>query len=520
MTQDHLADAHGEDKLAKAARELGWDPYQVAQHFLSAFEADARMLRLRNYGGAEGSEPGLHPRATRFIPEMLALIQRLLERGHAYTDSAGQVYFSIATFPSYGQLSGKVLDELEAGARVEVREEKRDPRDFALWKVDPKHLMQWDPHGPDGWAPEDWQRLQLLLPGGVDARLKKGFPGWHIECSAMVLGCLGEAIDVHTGGEDNIFPHHECEIAQSCGALGTQVPGPEGPRLTFARFWVHGRHLMVEGRKMSKRDGTFFTVRDLLDPVAAGRPELGERLTAAGFETGKVAAPVLRLTLMWGHYRQLINFSFDALTQARNAVARLQSLYDRAFELGGAGTPAPAVQQAIDAGLAAFDQALDDDLDIERAMAAVLELVSRLNQLERDLKPADWRAVQGALESLDQVLDVLVRRRLGMIEKDRLTRWGEATFMVETAKRLEAWRGIADRAPLLAALETGAMPPAAAVLAAGGELDDDLVELLIAARQAAKKARDFAGADAIRAHLKGKGIILEDLPTGTRWKAA
>jgi cysteinyl-tRNA synthetase len=488
MTQDHLADAHGEDKLAKAARELGWDPYHVAQHFLTAFEADARALRLRNYSGAEGEDPTLHPRATRFIPEMLALIQRLLERGHAYVDSAGQVYFSIETFPSYGQLSGKVLDELEVGARVEVREEKRDPRDFALWKVDPKHLMQWDPHGAEGWPPEDWARLQQLLPGGVDRRIQKGFPGWHIECSAMVLGCLGEIIDVHTGGEDNIFPHHECEIAQSCGALGTQVAGPEGPRLTFSRFWVHGRHLMVEGRKMSKRDGTFFTVRDLLDPVAAGRPELAERLVAAGFAEGRVPAPVLRLTLMWGHYRQLINFSYDALTQARNAVVRLQSLYDRAFELGAAGKETPAVKQAIAEGLAAFDRALDEDLDIEAAMAAVLDLTSKLNQLQ--LAPADWTAVQAALESLDQVLDVLVRRRLGVIDKERL-----------------------------AALASGPLPPAAELMAATGALDDAGVEQLIAARQAAKKDRDFATADAIRAHLKSRGILIEDIPAGVRWKA-
>jgi cysteinyl-tRNA synthetase len=519
MTQDHLADAHGEDKLAKAARELGWDPYQVAQHFLTAFEADARALRLRNYSGAEAEDPGLHPRATRYVPEMLALIQKLIERDHAYVDSQGQVYFSIESFPEYGQLSGKVLEELESGARVEVREEKRDPRDFALWKVDAKHLMQWDPHGPDGWAPEDWQRLRALVPGGVDARLKKGFPGWHIECSAMSLACLGETIDVHTGGEDNVFPHHECEIAQSCCALGTKVPGPDGQlRVSFARTWVHGRHLMVESRKMSKRDGTFFTVRDLLDPVAAGRTELGERLTAAGFEGGRVPAPVLRLTLMYSHYRQPMNFSFDLLVQARNAVGRLQSLYDRAFELGAAsGKIAPAVQQTIDAGLAAFDEALGDDLNMERAMAAVLDLASKLNQLQPG--PADWQAVQAALENLDQVLDVLVRRRMGMIEKDRLARWSEAAFLAETGARLQAWRDIADRAPLLAALEGGTVPTPAAVMAAGGDLDDDLIEVAIAARQAAKKGRDFASADALRAHLKARGILVEDLPTGIRWKA-
>jgi cysteinyl-tRNA synthetase len=521
MTQDHLADAHGEDKLAKAARELGWDPYQVAEHFLRAFVADARALRFRNYGPGEGDDPGLHPRATAFIPEMLALIQKLIERDHAYLDSAGQVYYSIATFPEYGRLSGKVIDELEAGARVEVREEKRDPRDFALWKVDPKHLMQWDPHAPEGWAPGDWERLRRLVPAGVDARLGKGFPGWHIECSAMAQACLGDTIDIHTGGEDNIFPHHECEIAQSCAAIDCHIPGPPSApesRRTFARFWLHNRHLLVEGRKMSKRDGTFFTVRELLDPAAAGRPELVERLTAAGFAGGRVAAPVLRLALLWAHYRQQLNFSFDALTQARNAVARLQSLYDRAFESAGGGSAAPAVEQAIKVGLAAFDDALNDDLDIERAMAAALDLVSRINQLE--LGPADWRAVQAALESVDQVLDVLVRRRIGMVERERLARWSEAAFITEQAGRLAAWQASPERAALLVPMTGGTLPAADALMAIGGELDDDLIELVTAARQAARKGRDFATADALRKHLGERGIILEDLPSGIRWKSA
>jgi cysteinyl-tRNA synthetase len=493
MTQDHLADAQGEDKLARAARELGWDPYRVAEHFMTAFAADARALQMRNYGPGEADDPALHPRATAHIPEMLVLIQRLLERGHAYTDSLGQAYFSIATFPEYGQLSGKVLDELESGARVEVREEKRDPRDFALWKVDPKHLMQWDPHAAEGWQPADWQRLQDLVPTGVDPRLKKGFPGWHIECSAMVRACLGETIDIHTGGEDNIFPHHECEIAQSCAAIGCQVPAPGGGiRRSFARSWLHGRHLSVDGRKMSKRDGTFFTVRDLLDPGAAGRPDLGQRLGDAGFTGGKVTAPVLRLTLLWGHYRQPMNFSFDLLTQSRNAVSRLQSLHDRAFEAASAeGEPAPAVTAALGEPLATFDQALNDDLDVERAMAAALDLVSRVNQLEATLKPADWRAVREALDSLDQVLAVLVRRRIGMVERDRLAR-----------------------------LAAGTLPPAAELLASTADLDDQRIELFIAARQAARQARDFASADALRKHLATQGVILEDLPTGIRWKSS
>jgi cysteinyl-tRNA synthetase len=304
----------------------------------------------------------------------------------------------------------------------------------------------------------------------------------------MSLACLGEIIDLHTGGEDNIFPHHECEIAQSCAALGVEVPGPTGPRRSFSRYWVHAKFLMVENRKMSKRDGTFFTVRDLLDPGAAGRVDLGPRLVEAGFEGGKVTAPVLRLTLMWSHYRTPMNFSFDLLTQARNAVGRLQSLYERAGELNGAGAPTPAVQQAIEAGTTAFDEALADDLNMERAMAAVLELVSKLNQLT--LAPADGPAVRAALEDLDQILDVLVRRRMGLVEKARLS------------------------AAEASAEET------AALQAQTGELDDARIEQLILARQAAKKRKDFPAADGLRAWLKERGIVLEDLPAGVRWKSA
>ncbi|HEY1551794.1 MAG TPA: cysteine--tRNA ligase, partial [Kofleriaceae bacterium] len=205
MTEDHLADATGEDKLAKAARELGTDPFAVAAHFEREFVRDAISLRLRIYQEPDASDRAAHPRATEYVPQMLAMVNRLVERGFAYTDASGQVYFEIAKFPAYGALSGKPIDQLEAGARVAVRAEKRDPRDFALWKVDAKHLMQWD-------AP----------PFG------RGFPGWHIECSAMSKALLGETIDIHTGGDDNIFPHHECELAQSCCADDITTAAPDG----------------------------------------------------------------------------------------------------------------------------------------------------------------------------------------------------------------------------------------------------------------------------------------------------
>jgi cysteinyl-tRNA synthetase len=486
MTQDHIADATGEDKLAEAARKLGTDPFRVAAHFEQAFAEDARTLGLRAYTDPDRLDPALHPRATDHVPEMLAMIQTLLERGYAYPDGRGQVYFEVAKFPEYGALSGKVLDELEAGARVEVREEKKDPRDFALWKVDDKHLMQWDPHGPKGHAPGGWERLQALVPGGVDVRLAPGFPGWHIECSAMARARLGPVIDLHTGGEDNIFPHHECEIAQSYGAAA------ESPaRLPFARMWVHARHLCVNNRKMAKRDGTFFTVRDLFDPPANGRPELVPKLEAVGFPGGRVPAAVLRYALVCNQYNQRMNFSFDLLGQARGSVERLQSRFDRLRELAGAAASAaeatPRVQAAVESGERAFDAALDDDLNMPDALAAVFALVAELNQIE--LGPGDAALALATFEGIDDVLGVLGRRpRSGMIADERV-----------------------------ATLAAGPLPSAEEI-AAMTDLDAACIELCVAARKSARAAKDYARGDAIRDHLKQRGVVIEDTPQGVRWK--
>jgi len=486
MTVDHVADASGEDKLSKAARELGTDPYTVARFYENAFIEDARALRIKNQLGAEATDASLHPRATAHVPEMLALIQSLIERGYAYVDSVGQVYFEVAKFPEYGQLSGKVIDDLESGARVAVREEKKDPRDFALWKVDEKHLMTWDPHDRAGWPEGDWERYRSLAPNGVDPRIKKGFPGWHIECSAMARAHLGDVIDVHTGGEDNIFPHHECEIAQSYGALGTTTIAPSSApdagseRKSFSRYWVHGRHLLVEGRKMSKRDGTFFTLRDLLDARAAGREDLATKLEAIGFPNGRVPANVLRYALISNRYTEPMNFGFDLLGQARASLERLQNRYDRLREAAGEGGASGEVTALLEKQLTAFDDALDDNLNMPEALAAVFELVAALNQ--RTLSAADATAALGAFEQIDSVLDVLDREvRSGVVTHEALAK-------------------------------EAAEPPAE------GPLDAQGIEALIAARHAAKKARDFARADAIRDRLRAAGVAIEDTAQGVRWK--
>ena len=528
LTEDDVADATGEDKLQKAARELGWDPYKLARHYEDAFVEDARRLRMKNYSGGEASEPDLHPRAAGHVPEMLAAIQKLIENEFAYVDDSGQAYFDIQKFPDYGKLSGKVLEDLEAGARVAVGENKRDPRDFYLWKVDPKHLMQWDPHGDKGWDAADYARYQQLLPEGVDKRLKPGFPGWHIECSAMSRAHLGALIDIHTGGEDNIFPHHECEIAQSYGAYKTHVPGPHGApdegsqRNAFARYWVHGRFLLVNNKKMSKRDGTFYTVRDLVDPRSSEREDLAKELETAGFKDGRVPPNVLRYALISNQYTQQMNFGMDLLKQARASVERLQTRFDKLRELVGDDTNPDADGVASDAVLdlvnkseEAFDDALNENLNLPNALAAVFGAVNELNQ--KELGPAEAREALRLMESFDAVLDVLDRSaRSGLITRDQIATWLESDMLSAKAKHLKHWSEMPDREQLWEMIEAGQLPMFED-LAPVETTDADVIELFVAIRQNARKAKDFATADAIRDDIKRRGVQIEDTPQGFRW---
>lgn len=499
MTEDHLADASGEDKLAKAARELGQDPFKVAQHFERAFVDDAKALRLKIYKGGEASEPSQHPRATGHIPEMLQMIQRLIERGYAYVVPTGEVYFSVAKFPEYGQLSGKNIEENEAGARVGVREEKQDPRDFALWKVDAKHLMQWDPHSDKGWDKADYARYRELLPQGVDKRIKAGFPGWHIECSAMSRAHLGSTIDIHTGGEDNMFPHHECEIAQSYGAFGFTVPGPHGApdehhaRKSFARYWLHGRFLLVDNKKMAKREGNFYTARDLMDPLAAGRNDLAAKLEAAGFKGGRVSPEVLRYALISNQYTQQMNFGVDLLVQSKASVERIQRCFERLREIIGPGTDIDAAETASDKMIELvdkyereFDEALNDNLNMPNALAAVFVAINEINAMA--LGKAEAVEALRLMESFDEVLDVIDRReRSGILTK------------AEIEQRM------ALPLPELEALPTA-------------EMNASAISGFVALRQAARKAKDFKRGDAIRDGLKQRGVMIEDVPQGVRWK--
>ncbi|MBN1443277.1 MAG: cysteine--tRNA ligase [Planctomycetes bacterium] len=345
LTQDDLANAQGEDKLEKAAREERKDPFQIARFYEEAFHEDRKILNLL--------PAAVYPRATEHIPEMIALIEELMSQGLAY-ESGGQIYFSIERYPRYGILSGNTTDELIAGHRVDTDPLKRGPLDFTLWKRDPAHLMQWD---------SPWGR---------------GFPGWHIECSAMSRKYLGEVFDIHTGGEDNIFPHHECEIAQSSGG---------GDRV-FARYWLHRRHILVDRRKMSKSAGNFFTIRDLL------------RRGCTGLE--------IRAVLIGTHYRSQLNFTMESVEGAREAIR-----YLREFRVNMDGLPqTPPPPGALDAieDLARrwdgeFRSAMDDDLNVSGALAAVHGFVREAYKTCGE-RPSGERAIR-QLNAWDRVLGIL-----------------------------------------------------------------------------------------------------------------
>ncbi len=391
-----------DDRTIQRANENGVSLREFTDHFATAFFDDLETL---------GVEPAEHyPRATEYVPEMVEIIKRLEAKGHTYR-SEGSIYYRISTFPSYGKLSGVKPEKNLAGARIDVDDyEKDDARDFVLWKA-PKE-------GEPVWETD----------------LGPGRPGWHIECSAMAMSLLGETFDIHCGGVDNIFPHHENEIAQSEGATGCE----------FAHFWLHAEHLVVEGEKMAKRVGNFFTLRDLMDK---------------GFDP-----LVVRYLLISVPYRQRLNFTFDGLHAAEQAIDRITNTLRRLENTPPAAGDGDLEQAAVDEFYADFREALSDDLNTARALAALHTLLRLVNTaLDGDgLSPEMNSAVDTAFAEADSVL--------GIFPKDK-----------------------AD---------------------AGADAE---IDALIEERKAARANRDFARADAIRDELAVKGIALEDTPHGTVW---
>ncbi len=401
MTDDQSADGGGEDKMQVAGRRLKEakksgkalvenpdDPYQVARYYTQAFLEDAQALGLKI---ADESDSHM-PRATSHIADMQAMIARLIERGHAYIAADGAVYYSVTSFPEYGRLSGNTLDHLRGGAGGRVLDEhqagKKHPADFLLWKPDSTHLMKWD----SPWGP--------------------GYPGWHIECSAMSTALLKrQVIDIHTGGEDNIFPHHECEIAQSVGAADEAVLHEHQNFRGFARFWMHTRFLLVDGEKMSKSKGNFYTIRDLL---------------ARGIDPA-----VVRYELLRSHYRANMNFTFKGLEDAASAVRRLRELEQSLMQSVGAAAASikpggPALQQPV---VVEFLEALADDLNVSGALGALF----RWAKLDH-AQPAEALA---ALRTLDGILHVL---------NPQPSAAGDAVDTTELCRQIDAARQSKDYA--------------------------------------------------------------------------
>ncbi|QQD21408.1 cysteine--tRNA ligase [Oceanospirillaceae bacterium ASx5O] len=382
-----------DDKIIKRANENGEAFDALTERFIAEMHKDSDLLGIER--------PSAEPKATAHIDDIIALNETLINKGFAYAADNGDVYYAVRKFDGYGQLSGKVIDELEAGARVEVDEHKRDPLDFVLWKA----AKPEEPH---------WQS-----PWGI------GRPGWHIECSAMSKCCLGDTFDIHGGGPDLKFPHHENEIAQSEAANGKK----------FVNTWMHAGAVRVDGEKMSKSLGNFFTIREILE---------------------KYPAEVVRFFLLSSQYRSAINYSEDSLKEAQT---KLERFYNALL-----GVQVGDVADIDNDYSQRFHAAMDDDFNTPEAIAALFDLVRAVNKTSG----AEQAALAGQLRFLGGVL--------GCLQSD---------------------------------------PQAFLQSGAGDEAE--WIESMIVKRADAKKAKDFATADAVRDELLAKGIVLRDGPEGTSW---
>ncbi|MGC2161401.1 MAG: cysteine--tRNA ligase [Silvibacterium sp.] len=419
-----------DDKIIRNAAAAGVDIGEYTPRYEKAFFEDLDALAVE--------KPEIVARATEHIPSMVALIDKLAAQDCAYRTEDGSWYFRIAKFPDYGKLSKKDFSGIEDGARVDVDEYDKDSaRDFALWKA-PK--------------PGEYHWQTTLGPGR---------PGWHIECSAMATEYLGDGFDLHAGGEDLMFPHHENEIAQSESASHTQ----------FARHWFHVRFLLVEGRKMSKSEGNFYTLRDLL---------------LKGYK-----ASAIRMLLISVPYRQQLNFTFEGLAAETGAVERLRTFYQR-VRGAAAGT---ALNDALAAETVKcrvnFREALANDLNTAEARAAIFDLVRAGN--------AAMDAGNLGAENKAQVLEALGEfDRIFAVLEDHDAEWTK--FALQWAER------------------EGRLNEASAEVLAQNALSDEAIQALVDERTQAKKSRNFARADAIRNELAEKGIVIEDSKDGVRWK--
>ena len=411
-----------DDKIIRNSAEAGISIEEYTRLYVEAFFEDLEALRIER--------PEQIARATEHIPQMVALVEKLAAAGAAYKAEDGSWYFRLAAFPAYGKLSKKDLSGMEDGARVDLDEyEKDSARDFALWKAAKPGETSWE------------------------TAIGRGRPGWHLECSAMAMEYLGESFDLHCGGEDLMFPHHENEIAQSETATHKQ----------FARHWMHVRFLLVDGRKMSKSEGNFYTLRDLL---------------LRGYK-----ASAIRLALISVPYRHQFNFTFEGLAEATSAIDRLRTFQARLTAGSFAAGENAEMQEAAKKAQAEYREALANDLNTAEARAPIFELIRAANTAidQGQFFVSDRDAILPVLKDFDAVFDVLEDRD------------------AEPTRRAIEW-----------AEKAGRMGDVAPELKAAQSLTDEAVEALVAERTAAKKARNFARADQIRNELSGKGVILED----------
>jgi len=400
-----------DDKIIKKANEEGADPSVISERYIAECKKDMESLHVK--------PATTHPKATCEIDGMIEMIQTLIDKGHAYVAQDGTVYFKTRSFPGYGKLSHKNLDDLRSGGRsllVSGEDQKEDPLDFVLWK--PK--KEGEPFWQSPWC--------------------EGRPGWHIECSVMSKKYLGDEIDIHAGGEDLIFPHHENEIAQSEAANGKP----------FAKYWMHNGFLNIDNKKMSKSLGNFFTVRDI-----------GE----------KYDLQILRFFMLSAHYRSPLNFSAELMEAAKNGLERIMTCVSNLnFLLEKAATEEMSAGEKEQAAQAAeferkFDEAMDDDFNTADAVSAIFELVKFVNTgVNEESSAAFIRTLKNEILTLTDICGLTVERETQILDSE--------------------------------------------------------IESLIAERQEARKAKNFARADEIRDLLTGKGIILEDTREGVKWKRA
>jgi cysteinyl-tRNA synthetase len=422
-----------DDKIIKRANERGVSCDAITSEYIEAYSQDMGKLGIR--------QATHEPKATEHMAEIIELVSRLIQKGLAY-EVAGDVYYQVEKYQAYGRLSKRKLEDLQAGARVEVDERKRHPMDFALWKSSKPGEPWWD------------------SPWGA------GRPGWHIECSAMSMRHLGETFDIHGGGMDLIFPHHENEIAQSCGATGKE----------FANYWIHNGFVQINQEKMSKSLGNFFTIREIFEKSKWPEAETGE---------------MLRYFLLGTHYRSPLDFSDMSIEEAKNALNGFYDLFMRLKESEDRAAGDKGLMEAIERCKVTFREAMDDDFNTSVAIAALQGMRSGVNKLLEEGLSTEARKV--AREEFRSLGDCL-----GLFQLDE---WRFHTVQLSGVARAPSGRLL------------------------GAELDikmgltDSEIEGKVSERNEARKQKNFKKADEIRQFLASHGIIIEDKPDGTsRWK--